>query len=58
MAQLLSVALSAVLQVYDVALAAALLAQNCGPRNLAVTKEWKWLNDDFAGKAESMHAER
>ena len=30
-------------QVYDVALAAALRAQGCGPRRLAVTGEWAWL---------------
>ena len=55
---MLDLALSAVLQVYDVALAAALFAQNCGPRNLAVTKEWKWLIDDFAGKADLVPAAR
>ena len=30
-------------QVYDVALAAALRAQACGPRRLEVTGEWRWL---------------
>ncbi|KAK9868824.1 hypothetical protein WJX84_006782 [Apatococcus fuscideae] len=35
-------------QVYDVALDAALHAQACDARNLAVTGEWEWLLRDFA----------
>jgi len=36
-------------QVYDVALAAALRAQGCGPRRLAVSGEWAWLLRALAG---------
>ncbi len=36
------------MQVYDVALDAALHAQACDARNLAVTGEWEWLLRDFA----------
>ncbi|KAK9806759.1 hypothetical protein WJX72_001747 [[Myrmecia] bisecta] len=35
-------------QVYDITLDAALRAQDCGPRRLAVTGEWKWLLAEFA----------
>ncbi len=36
------------LQVYDLTLAAALAAQDCGPRRLMVTGEWLWLLGEFA----------
>lgn len=35
-------------QVYDVALDAALQAQGCNSRNLAVTGDWEWLLQEFA----------
>ena len=35
-------------QVYDVALDAALEAQDCNTRNLAVVAEWEWLLHEFA----------
>ena len=36
------------LQVYDLAMEAALRGQNCGPRNLPIKGEWQWLLDQFA----------
>ena len=36
------------MQVYDVALDAALQAQGCNSRNLAVTGDWEWLLQEFA----------
>ena len=36
------------LQVYDLAMEAALRGQNCGPRNLPIKGEWQWLLDHFA----------
>ena len=36
------------LQVYDLALAAALAAQRCGPRRLSVPGEWAWLLGEFS----------
>ena len=36
------------MQVYDVALNAALEAQGCNSRNLAIVGEWDWLLHEFA----------
>lgn len=38
----------ALVQVYDLTLAAALATQRCGPKRLTVTGEWLWLLDEFA----------
>ena len=40
---------TAVLQVYDVILDAALQAQKCGSDKLQVEGEWEWLLTEFAG---------
>ena len=37
------------MQVYDLSLDAALVAQHCGPRRLTVKGEWAWLLEAFAG---------
>ena len=36
------------MQVYDLAMEAALRGQSCGPRSLPIKGEWQWLLKEFA----------